>query len=206
MINNKQILLEKYIKKAVLKQLKEQEEQALSQERSIYIIYRFSGLKKLMVDLMSPSFPRFLKNVEIVAPKPTTFVVTLINDMDFNIIYNGRGNFTVKVNGKKYNIQNLGELERASQSIANNLELSYNPTEAKQPAASPEMGGGEAPGELSTTGGSFSGGQMDQQSMDLKADLDAAESELTGTPTEQPATPEAAPEVAPEEEQPEQPV
>lgn len=202
---SKQILLEKYIKKAVLKQLKEQEEQALSQERSIYMIYRFPGMKKLMVDLMSPSFPRFLKNVEIIAPKPTTFNVKLINDMDFNIIYNGRGNFTVKVNGKKYNIQNLGELERASQSIANNLELSYNPTEAKQPATSPEMGGG-APGELSTTGGSFGGGNMDQQSMDLKADLDAAESELTGAPTEQPATPEAAPEAAPEEEQPEQPV
>ena len=58
---NKEILLEKYIKVAVRKALKEQEEQQKRAEKSLYLIYRFPGLKKLMEDLMSPAFGRFLK-------------------------------------------------------------------------------------------------------------------------------------------------
>jgi hypothetical protein len=63
--------------------------------------------------------------MKLVAPKPTTFNAKLINEQDFGIIYNGKGKYTVKVAGKKYNLQNLGELERAQQSIADLLELSY---------------------------------------------------------------------------------
>ena len=79
---NKQILLEKYIKVAVRKALKEQEEQQKRAEKSLCLIYRFPGLKKL------------------------------INGQDFTIIYIGKGKFTVKIAGKKYNPYNLGELER----------------------------------------------------------------------------------------------
>jgi hypothetical protein len=91
----------------------------------MYLVYRFPGLKKVMEDLMSPSFGRFITDVIVVAPKPTTFSTKLINEQDFGIIYNGKGKFTVKVAGKKYNVQNLGELERAQQAIADLLELNY---------------------------------------------------------------------------------
>lgn len=132
---NKQILLEKYIKVAVRKALKEQEEQQKRAEKSLYTIYRFPGLKELMEDLMSPAFGRFLKHVDIVAPKPTTFDIKLINGQDFTIIYIGKGKFTVKIAGKKYNPYNLGELERASQSIADLLQLNYAPEEGKEQPA-----------------------------------------------------------------------
>jgi hypothetical protein len=78
-----------------------------------------------MEDLMSPSFGRFITDVVVVAPKPTTFSAKLINEQDFGIIYNGKGKYTIKVSGKKYNVQNLGELERAQQAIADLLELNY---------------------------------------------------------------------------------
>jgi hypothetical protein len=91
----------------------------------MYLVYRFPGLKKMMEDLMSPSFGRFITDVIVVAPKPTTFSAKLINEQDFGIIYNGKGKYTVKVAGKKYNVQNLGELERAQQAIADLLELNY---------------------------------------------------------------------------------
>lgn len=133
---NKEILLEKYIKVAVRKALKEQEEQQKRAEKSLYLIYRFPGLKDLMEDLMSPVFGRFLKHVDIVAPKPTTFDIKLINGQDFTIIYIGKGKFTVKIAGKKYNPNNLGELERASQSIADLLQLNYAPEEGKEQPAS----------------------------------------------------------------------
>jgi hypothetical protein len=126
---NKQLLLEKYIKVAVKKALKEQEEQQRKAEKAMYMVYRFPGLKKMMEELMSPAFGRYVNGINIVAPKPTTFKVDLINGQDFSIKYVGKGNFQVKVAGKRYNPINIGELERASQSIADLLELNYAPKE-----------------------------------------------------------------------------
>ena len=158
---SKKLLLEKYIKVAVRKALQEVEEQQKKTEKALYLVYRFPGLKKLMEDLMSPSFGRYLSHIEIVAPKPTTFIVKLINSQEFNIIYIGKDNFTAKISGKKYNPNNLGELERASQSIADLLQLNYAPEEGKDQsgpsepnpgleadvakAETPPTGGGEAP-------------------------------------------------------------
>jgi hypothetical protein len=128
---NKALLLEKYVKVAVRKALKEQEEQQRKAEKAMYMVYRFPGLKKLMEDLMSPAFGRYVNGINIVAPKPTTFKVDLTNGQDFSIKYIGKGNFTVKVAGKKYDPINIGELERASQGIADLLELNYAPKEAE---------------------------------------------------------------------------
>jgi hypothetical protein len=101
----------------------------------MYLVHRFPGLKKVMEELMSPSFGRFITDVKLVAPKPTTFNVKLINEQEFNIVYDGRKNYTAKVAGKKYNVQQLNELERASQSIADLLELSYAIQEKADAAA-----------------------------------------------------------------------
>jgi hypothetical protein len=122
---NKKLLLEKYIKVAVRKALQEEEARQKKATRAMYLVYRFPGLKKVMEDLLSPSFARFVTNVSVIAPKPTTFMVEMINGEDFNIRYDGKKNYTVKVAGKKYNMQNLGELERAQQAIADVLELDY---------------------------------------------------------------------------------
>jgi hypothetical protein len=131
---NKKLIVEKYIKVAVRKALEEQEAKEKRATKSMYLIYRFPGLKKVMEELMSPSFGRFVTSMEIVAPKPTTFQAKLINEQDFTIIYDGRKNYTAKVAGKRYNIQELSELERASQAIADLLELNYAVAEEKAPA------------------------------------------------------------------------
>jgi len=122
---NKQLLLEKYIKVAVRKALKEEEAKQQRATKAMYLVYRFPGLKKVMIDLMSPSFGRFIQDVSLTAPKPTTFNIKLINDQEFYVIYDGRKNWTSKISGKRYNMQELSEIERASQSIADLLELSY---------------------------------------------------------------------------------
>lgn len=137
---NKKLIVEKYIKVAVRKALAEQEAKEKRATRSMYLIYRFPGLKKVVEELMSPSFGRFITEVDIVAPKPTTFNFKLINNQEFTIIYDGRKNYTAKVAGKKYNIQSLGDLERAQQSIANLLELNYAVDEKE--AVSPKADAG----------------------------------------------------------------
>jgi len=180
---NKQLLLEKYIKVAVKKALKEQEEQQRKAEKAMYMVYRFPGLKKVMEELMSPAFGRYVNGINIVAPKPTTFQVDLINGQDFSIKYLGRGNFNVKVAGKKYNIVNLGELERASQGIADLLELNYAPKEGA------ESGGAETPPSESPA---VSGAE-------LGPDLAAAGPETTAPAAGAEATPPAEEETPPSE-------
>jgi hypothetical protein len=155
------LLLEKYISVAVQKALKEQEEAQRKSEKSMYLIYRFPKLKNLLEDLMSPAFGRYISNVNIIAPKPTTFKVELINSQFFNIYYIGKGEFIVKVSGKKYYPNNLGELERASQSIATLLELNYSPEEIKN----------ETPKE--------------DKDKELSSDLSAAETTPEETPEEE---------------------
>jgi len=164
---NKELLLEKYIKVAVRKALQEAEEQQRKAEKAMYLVYRFPGLKKLMEDLMSPAFGRYVNGINIVAPKPTTFKVDLINGQDFSIKYIGKGNFTVKVSGKKYDPLSVGELGRASQGIADLLELNYAPKEGAE-------GGGAAPAESPAT-----------SAAELGPELAAANTE--------PTPPEAAP-------------
>ena len=137
-MNNK-LLLEKYVRVAVKKAIKEQEIKQKRAEKAMYLIYRFPGLKKVMEELMSPAFGRFVTDISLVAPKPTTFSAKLINEQDFNIIYNGKGKFTVKIAGRKYNVQDLDELERAQQSISNMLELNYG-VEEKEAAEKPDAG------------------------------------------------------------------
>ena len=155
---NKQLILEKYIKVAVKKALKEQEEQQRKAEKAMYLVYRFPGLKKVMEDLMSPAFGRYVNGINIVAPKPTTFKVDLTNGQDFSIKYIGKGNFQIKVAGKRYNPINVGELERASQSIADLLELNYAPKEGTEaggttpPAESPAASGAELGPDLAAAG------------------------------------------------------
>lgn len=135
---NKQILLEKYIKVAVRKALKEEEAKQQRATKAMYLVYRFPGLKKVVEELMSPSFGRFIQDVTLTAPKPTTFNIKLINDQEFYVIYDGRKNWTSKISGKRYNMQELSEIERGSQAIADLLELSYALDEKAG-------GGGEAP-------------------------------------------------------------
>jgi hypothetical protein len=164
---DKELILEKYVKVAVRKALKEAEAQQKKVEKSVYLTYRFPGLRKLMEDLMSPAFNRYVNDISITAPKPTTFKVSLINNQDFGISYLGKGNFSVKVAGKKYNPINISELERASQSIADLLELNYAPEEGKEQS---EAGTSEA---------------------ELAADL--AETPPTETPEETPPAEEETP-------------
>jgi hypothetical protein len=106
----------------------------------MYLIYRFPGLKKQLEELMSPAFGRYIANVDIVSPKPTTFKVDLINSQIFYIYYIGKGEYMLKISGKKYYPENLGDLERASDAVTALLELNYAPTEVKEEAAPADKG------------------------------------------------------------------
>ena len=172
------LLLEKYISVAVQKQLKEEEERQKHAEKSMYLIYKFPGLKKSIEDLMSPAFGRFISGVTLVAPKPTTFRVELANGYDFNIIYLKKNTYSVKISGKKYYLNDLGDQERAIQAIADLLDLSPSLKEAEAPTSLPtEPSTPATPSPEETAKG-----------QELAADLANAEKETPAGPEAAPAT------------------
>lgn len=176
---NKKLLLEKYIKIAIKKALKEQEQQQQKAEKAMYLVYRFPGLKEVITTLMSPSFGRFVNTIDIIAPKPTTFKVELVNGQNFNIIYLGSEKWNIKISGKKYYIQNIGEAERASQAVADLLELSYG---IKDEEPIPKGEEGPAPEQLS-------------KDKELEADLAATNSKPPPASEDIPPVPEEEPPV-----------
>jgi hypothetical protein len=182
---NKNLLLEKYIKVAVKKALEEVEQQQQKAEKAMYLVYRFPGLKNVMENLMSPAFGRYVNHIDIIAPKPTTFKIDLINGQDFTVKYLGNKKWDVKAAGKKYNMQDLGEVERASQSIADLLELNYAPAEGKEQL--PTTPGATEP-QPTTTSPEAPG----TSAAELGPELAAANAELT---------PPAAATTPPEEEE-----
>ena len=78
---------------------------------------KFPELKKVIVDLLTSDFDKFLESIDWIAPRPTTFRINLLNGQDFIIIFTDRS-WIAKVEGKKYYLLNLDEEERAAQAIA----------------------------------------------------------------------------------------
>lgn len=141
MSNNKNILLEKYIKKAIRQKLQEEEQAIKRAEKSLYLIYRFPKLKEAIEELMSPSFSRYLANATVVAPKPTTIRIELVNGLDFQLIWSS-GSFIAKISGKKYDLAMGSSANRASQAVANLLSLS---PAMNEDASAEAATGGETP-------------------------------------------------------------
>lgn len=171
---SKELILEKYIKVAVRKALKEVEQQQQKAEKSMYLLHRFPGLKKAVEDIMSPAFGRYISNINIVSPKPTTFKIDLINGQDFSIYYLGRNKFEAKIAGKKYYLSNTPDIYRASQGITGLLELNYAPLDGNT-SPKDQFGGGSTSPQM---GGSSDGGNAASRAADLAADLANPDSPL----------------------------
>ena len=138
------------------------------------VINKFPPLKKVMEDLFDFQYDPFVKDVEWVAPRPTTFRVKLVNGADFFLIYQGeensKGVFVAQVAGKKYFLESLPEEQQASEAIARLLRFKFVDTPK-------EEGGDDLGGDLDDLGGDEGG--------DLGGDLGGAEE-----PTE-PAVPDS---------------
>ena len=80
-----------------------------------FLMKKFPELREVIINLLTDQYDSFLEDIEWVAPRPTTFRIVLKNGETF--IYTGKS-FIAQVEGKKYYLLNIGEDERAAQSIA----------------------------------------------------------------------------------------
>ncbi len=105
------------------------------------VLVKFPTLKDTIIKLLTDQYELFLKDIEWVAPRPTTFRIILGNDQVFYMIYTDR-TWISKVEGKKYYLLNLSEEQNCIEAIAR--ILSYG---AKTEVTKEEVPKEEAPAE-----------------------------------------------------------
>ena len=119
------------------------------------VLVKFPKLKDIIVDLLTSQYEVFMKAIEWVAPRPTTFRIVLGNDEDFLLIYTERS-WIAQIEGKKYYLLNLGEEEQAAESISRLLSYgapapAEGETPAEETAEAPTETPEEAPSEEEET-------------------------------------------------------
>jgi hypothetical protein len=98
------------------------------------IVDKFPPIKDVLNDLFDFQYEAFLKDIQWVAPRPSTFRVILVNDGKFYLMYDGtdegKGLFTAQVEGKKYYLESLVDQQRASEALSRVLR--YTKPEATE--------------------------------------------------------------------------
>lgn len=112
------------------------------------VLVKFPTLKDAIVKILTDQYELFIKDIEWVAPRPTTFRIILANDQVFYMIFTDR-TWIAKVEGKKYYLLNLSEEQNCIEAIARILSYGAKaePTKEEAPAAAPEAPAEEAPAE-----------------------------------------------------------
>lgn len=99
--------------------------------------------------LMSPQYRHFIKDIQIVSPKPSTYKVVLNNDYFIYLRYN-RGTVTANIEGKTYSLLTVDEAQRASNAVTELLKFTSASIMKKEVDSSNELsdmeGGGFASG------------------------------------------------------------
>jgi hypothetical protein len=107
------------------------------------VLAKFPTLKDTIIKLLTDQYDLFLKDIEWVAPRPTTFRIVLANDQVFYLIFTDR-TWIGKVEGKKYYLLNISEEQNCVESIARILSYGAK-AEVKKEEVAPE-----APAETPT--------------------------------------------------------
>lgn len=105
---------------------------------------KFPELKQIIIDLLTDDFDKFLTSIDWVAPRPTTFRITLKNGQEFYLIY-GKRSWIAQVEGKKYYLLNLPEEERAAEAISRILRYGVKQEEGEGLADTTEIPTEETP-------------------------------------------------------------
>ena len=109
------------------------------------VLVKFPTLKDTIIKLLTDQYDLFIKDIEWVAPRPTTFRIVLANDQVFYLIFTDR-TWIGKVEGKKYYLLNISEEQNCVESIARILSYGAK-TEVKKEEITPEAPAEETPAE-----------------------------------------------------------
>ena len=114
------------------------------------VLVKFPTLKDAIIKILTDQYELFLKDIEWVAPRPTTFRIILGNDQVFYMIYTDR-TWISKVEGKKYYLLNLSEEQNCIEAIARILSYGTKAEIEKAEVPKEEPPAEEAPAEEAPT-------------------------------------------------------
>ena len=104
---------------------------------------KFPTVEETLIKLMTDQYPVFVEDIWWVAPRPTTFRVKLKNGESFFMAKNDL-DWTIQVQGKKYQLPSLDAEQRAAESISDVLKYGVAKPGAGGEAAPPAGEGGTA--------------------------------------------------------------
>lgn len=104
------------------------------------ILGKFPTLEKTLVQLLTKEYAAFTNEVLWVAPKPTTFKITLKNGQSFFLKWLGK-NFQAQIGGKKYYLESVDEYQQALDALGEILKYA-----APKPAIEDDEGFGSEEG------------------------------------------------------------
>jgi hypothetical protein len=110
------------------------------------VLAKFPTLKDTIIKLLTDQYDLFIKDIEWVAPRPTTFRIILANEQPFYLIYTDR-TWIGKVEGKKYYLLNLSEEQNCIESIARILTYGTKVEKPAEETPTPETAAPETPAE-----------------------------------------------------------
>ena len=110
-----------------------------------FILQKYPTLNKTLIELLTEDFRDYITGVYIMAPKPTIFKIVLHNNRYFHLIFMGK-TYEAKVNGKKYYLADISDLQNATMSIADLLMLG-TPPQTEGPSEELPPAGEETPEE-----------------------------------------------------------
>lgn len=102
------------------------------------ILTKFPELKEQIVNLLTEQYDLFIKDIQWVAPRPTTFRIVFNNDEIFYLLYSNK-NWLAEVSGKKYNLKSTGEEGRCAEQISRLLYYGSNEVEKLEPGDEDEL-------------------------------------------------------------------
>lgn len=107
-----------------------------------FMLSRYDKLKEALDILFAKQEETYISGIYIVAPRPTTFKILLINNQSFYLIWTGI-TFIAKIKGGKYYLDNTSDVQRALYKIVDLLTIGMpvNIPQSEQQGELPEMAG-----------------------------------------------------------------
>ncbi len=89
----------------------------IPREEPVKYTDKFLSFEEVLTELLTDQYPLFIQDVGWVAPKPTTFRVEFKNGQSTYLTKTEKG-WNCEVEGKKYDLEGLQGMQRATEAIA----------------------------------------------------------------------------------------
>jgi len=123
-------------------------EETVLEDATDKILGKFPTVKAAIIKLQTEDFKEFVKSIDWISPRPTSFRINLKNGQDYILKWTGK-TFEAQILGKKYLLSNIAEYQQALDKLA----ILYK--------EAPMTGAGEGePADTDTGGGGGGGGEF----------------------------------------------